>query len=49
MVFQRSKAARRHWVIHSGSPFLALMARTTDSSKPGGKVSDSMSVTNPAA
>ena len=46
---QRRRASKRHSVSQPGSSFFAEMARTTSSLKPGGKVSASMSVTNPAA
>ena len=48
MVSQWRKALSRHSVIHSGSPFTDDSRRTTDSSRPGGNVSCSMSVTKPA-
>src|SRR2546425_2424192 len=40
-------ALRRHSSIHAGSPFLAEISRITSSFKPGGTISDSMSVTKP--
>ena len=42
-------ARRRKSSSHSGSSFFAEIARTTLSSRPLAKVSDSMSVVNPAA
>src|SRR6476469_6284688 len=45
MVSQCRYAARRHSVIHSGSPLRAESARAVASSRPGGSESDSMSVT----
>ncbi|CRI67658.1 hypothetical protein THIOKS1720011 [Thiocapsa sp. KS1] len=39
----------RHSVMNSGSPLRAEMARTTPSSRPGGRVSDSISVTKPCS
>src|SRR5690606_21358710 len=39
----------RHWVIHSGSSFLAESARMVSSSSPGGRLSDSISVMKPAS
>src|SRR5262249_11310319 len=41
-------ADRRHSSSQSVSPFRAEMNRTTSSERPGGSVSDSMSVTKPA-
>src|SRR5215467_12989193 len=49
MVSHRRYALRRHSTMKSGSFFRAEIARTTSSFNPGGKVSDSMSVTNPAS
>src|SRR3954468_14958036 len=46
---QRRNAFRRHSSIHSGSCFFSEIARTTSSLRPGGNVSDSTSVTKPAA
>src|SRR5262245_27408710 len=46
---QRRYALSRHSTMNSGSFFLAAIARTTSSLSPGGSVSDSMSVTNPAS
>jgi hypothetical protein len=44
---QARNAASRHSSSHAGSPFLAEMKRTVSSSRPGGALSDSMSVTKP--
>ena len=46
---QRARAFKRQSVSQRGSPFFAEMKRTVSALNPGGKVSDSMSVTKPAA
>ena len=47
MFCQARNAFRRNSSSHSGSLFFAEIARTTSSLRPGGSVSDSMSVTKP--
>src|SRR6476619_6975243 len=47
MFCQARNAFRRNSSSHSGSFFFAEIARTTSSLRPGGSVSDSMSVTKP--
>ncbi len=49
MVSQWRKDLSRQSSINAGSRFLLEMSRMTSSSSPGGTVSDSTSVTNPAS